>query len=144
MDGIARYLVLFQASENARPAVFEGVSLAITSIVVQGTKVTQLVALRRGTALAVFNLTTSTEEKQKLLHDLSALAENPAAMFDLTYEPTSSTSGLLRVKLEASYKAAANSPSVSRYDNGLEISLHSKLEFLSGPFWYFVACVPTR
>lgn len=63
--------------------------------------------------LAVFNLTTTSAEKAKLLQDISDLAKNPEAVFDLIWEAISPTAGKLKLKLESSYNAAASKPSVS-------------------------------
>lgn len=112
--GAAHTLLLLQeATSSMSKTVLTGVNITINPTIIQRTKVTQLVAFKGGTAVAVFNLTTTTEVKAKLLRDLSAIAASPAALFDLIWEPTSGTSGTLKVKLEASYNAAGSSPSVS-------------------------------
>ncbi|CDJ49379.1 hypothetical protein, conserved [Eimeria brunetti] len=102
------------ASEFAQgTTVLKGVTISVTSAVIQGSKVIQVAAFRGGAAVAVFNLTTTTAEKTKLLQDLSALAANPEARFELTWEATSPISGKLKLKLESSYNAAASKPSLT-------------------------------
>ncbi|XP_026191966.1 uncharacterized protein LOC113147042 [Cyclospora cayetanensis] len=94
-------------------SVLSGVTLTVNSIMVQGGEVTQVAAYKNGAAVGVFNLTATTPAKKRLLTDISAIAENPEAMFDLTWTAISPTSGVLTLRLEASYKAAASKPTIS-------------------------------
>ena len=105
--------ICFQATEFEQgTTVLRGVTISVSTSIIQGAKVVQVAAFKRGAAVAVFNLTTTTAEKTKLLQDLSALAANPEARFDLTWEATSPTAGKLKLRLESSYNAAASKPSV--------------------------------
>ncbi|KAL8447515.1 hypothetical protein Emed_004303 [Eimeria media] len=93
------------------PKVLSGVNITVTAMIVNGVKTIQVAAYKQGTAQAVFNLTSTTEEKEKLLSDLSAVADNPAALFTVTWQPTSATAGTLNLKLESSYNANSSVPS---------------------------------
>lgn len=107
------YLILQASQFSQGTTVLKGVTVAISSVIIQGVKVTQVAAFKGGSVVAVFNLTTTSAEKAKLLQDISDLAKNPEAIFDLTWEATSPTAGRLKLKLESSYNAAASKPSVS-------------------------------
>ncbi|KAL8439878.1 hypothetical protein Efla_000850 [Eimeria flavescens] len=93
--------------------VLKSVNITVSTVIVNGSKVIQVVAYKGGDAVAVFNLTSTTEEKEKLLHDIAILADNPAALFDLTWEMLSPTSGTLNLRLESRYNANSNAPSVA-------------------------------
>ena len=105
-----------QASDFSHgTTVLRGIKISVSSSVIQGTRVIQVAAFRGGAAVGVFNLTTTTAEKTKLLQDLYALAANPEAQFELTWVAISPTSGKLKLKLESSYSAAASKPTVSAH-----------------------------
>lgn len=88
-------------------------TISVTSARIHGAKVIQVAAFQAGESKAVFNLTTTTAEKARLLQDIATAAENPAARFDLIWTATSPNAGTLTIRLESSYNAASSKPSVS-------------------------------
>ncbi|KAL8452923.1 hypothetical protein Emag_002140 [Eimeria magna] len=97
----------------SEPKVLSGVNITVTAAIINGMKTMQVAAFKQGNAVAVFNLTSTTEEKERLLRDLSAVADNSEALFTVTWQPTSATAGTLNLKLESSYNANSSVPSVS-------------------------------
>ncbi|KAL8428061.1 hypothetical protein ACSSS7_007415 [Eimeria intestinalis] len=91
--------------------VLQGVNITVATTLVNGVRTIQVAAYREGEAVAVFNLTSTTETKEKLLRDLSAVADNPDALFTIVWQPTSPTAGTLSLKLESSYNANSSVPS---------------------------------
>ncbi|KAL8270517.1 hypothetical protein Esti_005554 [Eimeria stiedai] len=116
-SGVSPCLFLKLAVESAQlpqeRKELEGVNITVNAAIVNGARTTQVAAYKQGSAVAVFNLASTTEGKERLLRDLSAVAENPDALFTLVWQPTSATAGKLYLRLESSYNANSSVPSVT-------------------------------